>query len=89
MIFLPRSLVWTVMAASIALAPSNFAQQSPSTSTQSEDQHGPVVKAPAGALEGQMEGELRVGRHVDPALGARTVAKPSNRIEKLRPLDEP
>jgi para-nitrobenzyl esterase len=80
MIFLPRSLVWTVMAASIALAPSNFAQQSPSTSTQSEDQHGPVVKAPAGALEGQMEGELRVFKGIPfalPPVGERRWNPPS------------
>ena len=68
MIFIPRLLVCSVMAASIALAPSNFAQQDSSKSTESKTNNGPTVKAPTGAVMGQMQGDLRVFKGIPFAL---------------------
>jgi para-nitrobenzyl esterase len=56
------------MATSIALTSSNFAQQNPSMSTQSSDKHGPIVKTPAGSVEGLMEGDLHVFKGIPYAL---------------------
>jgi para-nitrobenzyl esterase len=68
MISLPRLLAWTVATAGLVLTPPNFAQQNSSGSTPSNSQHGPIVKAPAGAVEGQMEGDLRVFKGIPYAL---------------------
>jgi len=65
MILLRRSLV---LAASLVLAPSYFPQQSATISDQSPDKHGPVVNAPAGTLEGRIEGNLRVFKGIPYAL---------------------
>ncbi len=80
MIYLRRSLVWAAVAACLVLAPSNFAQQSATGSASSNRQHGPVVKAPAGAVEGQTEGELRVFKGIPyalPPVGSRRWRPPS------------
>jgi hypothetical protein len=68
MIMLRRLLVWSVTAACIVLAPSNFAQQVTTGSVPSNRQHGPIVNAPAGTVEGRMEGELRVFKGIPYAL---------------------
>lgn len=60
MISLSRLLAWLLTAGSIALVPSTFARPQSPMSTQSQDAHGPIVKAPAGAVEGRMAGDLRV-----------------------------
>jgi para-nitrobenzyl esterase len=63
MISLRRLLAWTVTAACVLLAPSYSAQQVPRTA-----KHGPIVNAPAGSVEGRMEGELRVFKGIPYAL---------------------
>jgi len=68
MISLPRLLALSATTASIVLAPSTIAQQSATGSPQSGNHHGPIVKAPAGAIEGKMEGDLRVFRGIPYAL---------------------
>lgn len=68
MISLPRLLTLSVTAACLVVAPSIFARQSPIGSTPSNDQHGPIVKAPAGAVEGQMEGGLSAFKGIPYAL---------------------
>jgi para-nitrobenzyl esterase len=65
---LPRLLVWSVTTACVVLAPSNFAQQVTTLSAPSNDNNGPIVKAPAGTVEGRMEGELRVFKGIPYAL---------------------
>ena len=65
---LPRLLVWSVTTACVVLAPSNFAQQGTTMSAISDDKSGPIVKAPAGTVEGRMEGELRVFKGIPYAL---------------------
>ena len=65
---LPRLLVWSVTTACVVLAPSNFAQQGTTLSAPSNDNNGPIVKAPAGTVEGRMEGELRVFKGIPYAL---------------------
>jgi len=67
MIILRRLLVWVAAAACIVLAPLNFAQQN-TMSVQSDRKHGLIVNAPAGSIEGRMEGELRVFRGIPYAL---------------------
>jgi len=64
MISLTRLLAWSVTTASIVFAPSNFAQQSTTGAAPSHRQTGPIVKAPAGAMEGEMEGDLRTFRGI-------------------------
>ena len=68
MILLRRLVAWSVAAACVVLAPSNFAQQVTTISTPSHDKNGPVVNAPAGLIEGQMEGPLRVFKGIPYAL---------------------
>jgi len=65
---LPRLLAWSVTTACIVLTPSNFAQQTTPGSAPSTRQHDPIVKAPAGAVEGQMEGDLRTFKGIPYAL---------------------
>jgi para-nitrobenzyl esterase len=60
MISLARLLAASVTSAFIAVAPSSFAQQSPSDTMPTSPQNVVVVKAPAGALEGRVENNLRV-----------------------------
>jgi para-nitrobenzyl esterase len=75
---LPRLLV--SIAACIVLAPSNFAQQVTTGSPQSSGEHGPIVKAPAGAVEGQTVGDLRVFKGIPyalPPVGSRRWRPPS------------
>ncbi len=77
----PRRLaVWALTTACIVMAPSNFAQQDTTMSAQSHDKSGPIVKAPAGVVEGQMEGELRVFKGIPfalPPVGERRWKAPS------------
>ena len=68
MIILRRLVAWSVTAACVVLAPSNFAQQVPTMSAPSHDKNGPIVDAPAGSLEGRMEGGLRVFKSIPYAL---------------------
>jgi para-nitrobenzyl esterase len=68
MIFIPRLLVWSAAASCAILAPLNFAQQPTPVSAPSRHEPGPIVKAPAGAVEGRMEGELRVFKGIPYAL---------------------
>jgi para-nitrobenzyl esterase len=68
MINLRRLLTLSVITACVALAPSNFAQQEKTMSAPSHDKNGPVVKAPAGSIEGRMEGDLRVFKGIPYAL---------------------
>lgn len=67
MIILRRLLVWVAAAACIVLASLNFAQQN-TMSVPSDRKHGPIVNAPAGSIEGRMEGELRIFRGIPYAL---------------------
>jgi para-nitrobenzyl esterase len=60
MIKLPGLLVWSAIAACTLLAPSGFTQPAATTAAAFHDEHGPIVNAPAGAVEGRMEGKLRV-----------------------------
>jgi len=55
-----RLLAWSLTILCLVMAPSNFAQQTPSVTASSNDQSGPVVKAPAGTVQGRREGDLRV-----------------------------
>ena len=55
-----RLLAWSLTIPCLVMAPSNFAQQTPSVTASSNDQSGPVVKAPAGTVQGRREGDLRV-----------------------------
>ena len=68
MISLLRLLACSVTAACVILAPSNFAQQGTTMSTSSHDHSGPIVNAPAGAVEGRMEGDLHVFKGIPYAL---------------------
>jgi len=80
MISLPRMLFSFTAAACMILAPSTFAQPSQTMTTSSDSKNGPIVKAPAGAVEGQMEGGLRVFKGIPyalPPVGARRWQPPS------------
>lgn len=63
--FLP---LMCISAACLALAPASFTQQVAPVSTSSHTQHGSIVKAPAGAIEGQIDGTLRVFKGIPYAL---------------------
>ncbi len=79
---LPRVVACSLASVCLVLAPSNFAQQSASASTPSSHQRGPIVKAPAGALEGQTEGDLRVFKGIPyalPPVGSARWKPPSQR----------
>ena len=69
---LTRLLVLPVAAACIALPPSNSAQQAASSQRPSNHspgrQDGPIVKAPAGSLQGRTDGDLRVFKGIPYAL---------------------
>jgi para-nitrobenzyl esterase len=60
MMKLPGLLVWSAIAACPLLASSGFAQPAATTATAFHDEHGPMVNAPAGEVEGRIEGKLRV-----------------------------
>ncbi len=68
MILLRRLVAWSITTVCVVLAPSNFAQQVTTMSAPSHDKNGPVVNAPAGSIEGRMEGELRVFKGIPYAL---------------------
>ena len=65
---LPRLLACSVTVVCVISAPSSFAQQGTTGSAPSDSQHGPVVTAPVGAVEGQTEGDLRVFKGIPYAL---------------------
>ena len=72
MISLPRLLAWSVTAACIVVAPSTSAQQT--------RQHGPIVNAPSGKMEGRLEGELNIFKGIPyalPPVGSRRWRPPS------------
>lgn len=80
MTLLPRLRVSIAVTACIILASSIFAQQNQTTSSPSGGRNGPIVKAPAGTLEGKMEGDLRVFRGIPyalPPVGSRRWRPPS------------
>lgn len=60
MMSFPRLLAWSLTVSCLMMAPPNFAQQTPAAAPLSTDQSAPVVKAPAGTLQGRTEGDLRV-----------------------------
>src|ERR1700722_10018791 len=68
MITLPRALALSATAAFLLLAPLNFAQQSASGAAPSMQRKSALIKAPAGAVEGQMDGDLRVFKGIPYAL---------------------
>jgi para-nitrobenzyl esterase len=68
MISLPRIAVTIAAAACMISPPSNFAEQGKPMTSPSDNKNGPIVKAPAGAVEGQMEGDLRVFKSIPYAL---------------------
>ena len=55
-----RQLLVSAMAASIALAPASFAQLEKAGTPPAASNHGPIVDAPAGKIEGKLDGTLRV-----------------------------
>src|SRR5580704_9444184 len=70
MISLRRFFVWSATVALIALASSTLAQ----------DKHTQIVRAPAGAVQGQIEGDLRVFKGIPfalPPVGERRWRTPS------------
>ena len=74
---IPRLLV---SAACLILAPSCFAQSGATMSAPSRDKHGPIVNAPAGAIEGLVEGDLRVFKgipYAQPPIGSARWTPPS------------
>ena len=80
MISLPRMLVSIAAAACMLLPSSIFAQQDKTMPAPTNSKNGPIVKAPAGAVEGQMEGDLRVFKGIPyalPPVGARRWKPPS------------
>ena len=80
MISLPRMLVSIAAAACMLLPSSIFAQQDKTMPAPTNSKNGPIVKAPAGAVEGQMEGDLRVFKGIPyalPPVGARRWQPPS------------
>ena len=68
MILLPRLLVSMAAAACVILPPLTFAQQDKTVPATTDSKNGPIVKAPAGAVEGQMDGDLRVFKGIPYAL---------------------
>jgi para-nitrobenzyl esterase len=60
MMKLPGLLVWSAIATCTLLAPPGFVLPAATTATAFHDEHGPIVNAPAGAVEGRMEGKMRV-----------------------------
>ena len=69
-----------VSFACLVLAPSSFAQQSATVPAPAHGNHGPIVNAPAGKVEGQIEGQLRVFRGIPyalPPVGAARFRPPS------------
>jgi para-nitrobenzyl esterase len=60
MTLLRRLLVWTAAVACLTPALLYGVGRSPSMTAAADDKTGPTVKAPAGTVEGRMEGELRV-----------------------------
>lgn len=80
MISLPRLLVSIATTACMFLAPSIFAQQDKTMPAATNSKSGPIVNAPAGAVEGQMKGDLRVFKGIPyalPPVGARRWRPPS------------
>ena len=76
---LSRLLNWPAVAA-IVLAPSIFAQPVQTTMTASNGKHGLIVNAPAGEVEGRIEGNLRVFKgipYAQPPVGSRRWMPPS------------
>ena len=68
MILCRRMLALSVIAASAVLTPSNFSQQEKTMSAPSHGKNDPIVSAPAGSIEGRMEGEMRVFKGIPYAL---------------------
>jgi para-nitrobenzyl esterase len=68
MISLPRPIAWCAAFACLALSSASFAAENPATSAPSKFEHSPVVNAPAGKLEGLVEGNLRVFKGIPYAL---------------------
>jgi len=70
--FISHFLTWSA-AACIAMAPANFAQSVQTMPNSSEQKPGPIVNAPAGEVEGRLEGDLRVFKgipYAEPPVGS-------------------
>jgi len=79
MMFVSRLLAWSA-AACIVLASSDFARSVETMSKSSAQNHGPLVNAPAGKMEGLQEGDLRVFKGIPyalPPVGSRRWRPPS------------
>ncbi len=78
---LPRRLhVWAAAAACLTPALLYCVEPVTSLSAESDDKTGPIVNAPAGKVEGRMEGELRVFKGIPfalPPVGERRWRPPS------------
>jgi para-nitrobenzyl esterase len=75
-----RLFLSSTMAASIMLPPSIFAQQVQANSMLSASKHAPIVKAPAGDVEGLTQGDLHVFKGIPyalPPVGSRRWSPPS------------
>jgi para-nitrobenzyl esterase len=68
MIVLRRSLVWVAVAACLTPVLLYSAEGVTSMSATSHDKSSPIVNAPAGSIEGRIEGELRVFKGIPYAL---------------------
>ena len=68
MILLRRLLVWAAAAASLTPVLLYSAERDTSASAPSKDKNGQIVKAPAGSIEGRIEGDLRVFKGIPYAL---------------------
>jgi para-nitrobenzyl esterase len=67
MILLRRLLVFATITC-IVLPPASFAQREKTTTASSVRDRGPIVNAPAGEVEGRLEGDLRVFKGIPYAL---------------------
>jgi para-nitrobenzyl esterase len=63
-----RPLVWAAVAALVTPMLLRSAEGARPMSAASNEKNGPIVKAPAGDVEGQMEGELRIFKGIPYAL---------------------
>ena len=68
MILCRRSLVWAAVAACLTPVFLCSAKGASSMSVASDEKNGPIVRAPAGTVEGQSEGKLRVFKGIPFAL---------------------
>jgi para-nitrobenzyl esterase len=68
MIVFPRLLACSAMALYILMAHSNFAQSADTMTSASNTLKGPIIKAPAGQVQGRTEGTLNIFKGIPYAL---------------------